>query len=59
LWQLVRVEAQFPQEKADVAESLQFLTTLYDSQLKNPHRAEECADRLRSREFSGVIQPKK
>lgn len=59
LWQLVRVEAQFPQEKADVAESLQFLTTLYDSQLKNPRRAEECADRLRSREFSGVIQPKK
>lgn len=59
VWLFIRVEAQFSTEKPELAESLAALATLYDSQLKNPKRAEECADKLRGREFSGSIWQKK
>jgi hypothetical protein len=59
VWEFVRVEAQYPQEKPEMAEALYHLATLYDSVLKNPRRAEECAERLKNREYSGSVWLKK
>lgn len=59
IWEFVRVEAQYPREKPEMAEALHHLATLYDSVLKNPRRAEECAERLKSRDYSGTVWLKK
>ncbi len=59
LWEWVRVEAQYSRNKAELAEALFQLSSLYESQLQNPARAAECAERLQGREFAGSIWAKK
>jgi len=59
LWEFVRVENQFSSEKPDLAVALYHLGILYDTQAKNPRRAEECAARLKSREFAGAVYQEK
>lgn|GEM_PF-786160 len=59
LWELVRVEAQYPGNKAELAEALFQLSSLYETQLKNPTRAGECVERLKGWEFAGSVWTKK
>lgn len=59
VWEWIRVEAQYPGNKAELAEALFHLGSLYESQLKNPSRASECLDRLQGREFAGSVRAKK
>ena len=58
-WEFVRVEAQFPGDPAELARALFQLGTLYDTVAKDPKRATECLERLKSREFSSSPFQKK
>jgi tetratricopeptide (TPR) repeat protein len=53
LWEFLRVDVVYHQDREEHAKALYYLCDLFDK-LKEPERAEECRSKLKGKEFAGT-----